>query len=228
MTTVRRSRANSAAAAFVIVAALSAALGARLSAHRLDEYLQAARIAIEPDRLQLELDLTPGVAVARAVLADIDVDANTSISAAEARAYSERVLSAVALDVDGTPLRVELVDSAVPTIDTVLNGEGITRIRAVAMMPRLADGLHHLRYRNSYRSDIGVYLANALVPASDRVTVAAQRRDVDQKELLVDYVLRADPGTRTRQRLEGLPVAITGALILVAGLWWRIRPREDL
>ena len=86
----------------------------------------------------------------------------------------------------------------------------------------------HLRYRNSYRSDIGVYLANALVPANDRVTVAEQRRDVDQKELLVDYVLRADPGTRTRQRLEGLPVAITGALILVAGLWWRIRPREDL
>ena len=224
MTTVRRSRANS-AAAFVIVAALSAAFGARVSAHRLDEYLQAARIAIEPDRVHLELDLTPGVAVANVVLADIDVDADRSISAAEARAYSKRVLSTVALDVDGMPLRVELVDSAVPTIDSVLNGEGTTRIRAVADVPRLADGLHHLRCRNSYRSDIGVYLANALVPASDRVTVAAQRRDVDQRELVVDYTLRADLATRTRQRLS---VGISGALVLIASVWWRIRSREDV
>lgn len=201
--------------------------GGWTSAHRRDEYLQAARLDIDPDRVQVELDLTPGIAVAELVLAEIDVDANGSISVAEARAYSDRVLRALALDVDGIPLRVELVDSAFPTFDTVLKGEGTTRIHAVAPMPRLADGLHHLRYRNSYRSDIGVYLANALVPASDRVTVAAQRRDVDQRDLVVDYMLRADLATRTRR---GLPVGITGALILVAGLWWRTRPRfrEDL
>ena len=97
MTTVQGSRANS-GAAFVIVAAVLAALGARVSAHRLDEYLQAARIAIEPDRVHLELDLTPGVSVANVVLADIDVDADRSISAAEALAYSKRVLSTVALE----------------------------------------------------------------------------------------------------------------------------------
>ena len=229
MTTVRRSRGSS-AAAFVIGAAVFAAWGARASAHRLDEYLQAARIGIEPDRLQLELDLTPGVAVAGTVVADIDVDADKSISTAEARSYSERVLNAIALDVDGTPLRVELVDGAVPTIDAMRSGEGTARIRAVAAMPRLVEGLHHLRYRNAYRSDIAVYLANALVPARDRVTVTAQRRDVAQRDLIVDYVLRADPATRTRQRLQGLqglqglPIAIAGALVLAAGLWWRIRP----
>jgi hypothetical protein len=197
----------------------------RLSAHRRDEYLQAARLAIDPDRVQIALDLTPGIAVAEGVLAEIDRDANRSISAVEARAYSERVLSDIALDVDGVPLRVELVDSAFPTIDTVRRGEGTTRIHAVAPMPRLVDGLHHLRYRNAYRSDIGVYLANALVPASDRVTVAAQRRDVDQRDLLVDYRLRGDRVARVRQ---GLSVGVTGALVLLVNVWWRLRPREDV
>ena len=70
-----------------------------------------------------------------------------------------------------------------------------------------------------------MYLANALVPASDRVTVAAQRRDVDQRELVVDYTLRADLATRTRQRLS---VGISGALVLIASVWWRIRSREDV
>jgi hypothetical protein len=196
-----------------------------LSAHRRDEYLQAARIAIDPDRVQIELDLTPGIAVAKAVLTDIDCDANGSISAAEARAYSKRVLSHIALDVDGMPLGVELVDSAFPTIDAVGRGEGSVRIHAVALMPRLVDGRHHLRYQNAYRSDIGVYLANALVPASDRVTIAAQRRDVDQRDLLVDYTLRGDPAARVRQ---GVPVGVAGALVLLVNVWWRRRPRAVL
>ena len=196
-----------------------------LSAHRRDEYLQATRLAIDPDRVQIALDLTPGIAVAEGILAEIDRDANRAISAAEARAYSERVLSAIALDVDGVPLRVELVDSAFPTIDTVGRGEGTARIQAVAPMPRLADGLHHLRYRNAYRSDIGVYLANTLVPASDRVTVATQQRDVDQRDLLVDYRLRGDPTTRLRQ---GLSVGVAGAFVLLVNVWWRLRPREDV
>ena len=204
--------------------------GVSTSAHRRDEYLQAARLAIDPDRVQIALDLTPGIAVAEGILTEIDRDANRAISAAEARAYSERVLSAIALDVDGMPLRVELVDSAFPTIDTVGRGEGTAHIQAVAPMPPLVDGLHHLRYRNTYRADIGVYLANALVPASDRVTVAAQRRDVDQRELIIDYTLRADPATRTRR---GLSLGVCGALILIANVWWRRSrqpqaPREDL
>src|SRR2546426_8851335 len=120
MTTVRSSRASS-ATALLIVVAVSVAFGAGVSAHRRDEYLQATRLAIDPDRVQIELDLTPGIAVAEVVLAEIDFDADRSISAAEARAYADRVLSAIALDVDGMPLDVELVDSAFPVLDTMLN-----------------------------------------------------------------------------------------------------------
>jgi hypothetical protein len=201
--------------------------GSWTSAHRRDEYLQAARLAIDPDRVELALDLTAGIAVAEVVLSEIDLDKDGLISVAEARAYSNRVLSAVALDVDGIPLRVELVESTFPTFDSVRKGEGTTRIQAAASMPRLADGLHHLRYRNAYRSDIGVYLANALVPASDRVIVAAQRRDVNQRDLVIDYMLSGQPPPAARR---GLSVGVAGALILIANVWWRtrVRRREDL
>jgi len=202
----------------LIAAAVFAGTVARVSAHRRDEYLQAARLAIDPDRVQLELDLTPGIAVAEVVLSEIDSDASRSISAAETRAYSQRVLNAIALDIDGAPLTVELVDADFPEIDTVLNGEGIARIHAVAAMPGLSEGVHHLRYRNRYRPDIGVYLANALVPANDRVAVTAQRRDVDQRDLTIDYTLRADAVTRVR---GGLSVGILGAGVLLANVWWR-------
>jgi hypothetical protein len=197
--------------------------GSWTSAHRRDEYLQAARLAIDPDRVELALDLTAGIAVADVVLSDIDIDKNGLISVAEARAYSNRVLSAIALEVDGIPLRVELVESTFPTFDSVRQGEGTTRIQAAASMPRLADGLHHLRYRNAYRTDIGVYLANALVPASDRVMVAAQRRDINQRDLVIDYMLSGQPAPTARRSLS---VGVAGALILIANVWWRTRTRR--
>ena len=76
-----------------------------MSAHRRDEYLQAARLAIDPDRVQLELDLTPGIALAEAIIADIDRNRDGSLSQDEQRAYGSLVLSALTLEVDGTPVR---------------------------------------------------------------------------------------------------------------------------
>ena len=191
-------------------------------AHRRDEYLQATRLAIDPDRVQIELDLTPGIAVAESVLADVDLDRNRSISAGEADAYCARLLSAMVVDVDGRPLALALTSSAFPDVGAMMTGEGTMRLQAVAAMPRLSGGTHRLRYRNSHRSDIAVYLVNALVPASDRVAVAAQRRDVDQRDVTIEYTLRPDAATRIR---GGVLVAVAGAVIWLA-VWWRRRRRE--
>jgi hypothetical protein len=194
------------------------------SAHRLDEYLQAARLGIDPDRVEITLDLTPGIAVAGEVVTAIDRDANGAITDGEARAFADDVLRAVALDFDGVPLGVALVDSAVPAIDRLLAGDGAVRIRATAALPPLAEGRHHLRFRNDYQPTIGVYLANALVPASDRIAVVAQRRNVDQRDLMVDYNLRGEPAARVRQ---GVPLGVAGALVVALQVWWRRRPRES-
>src|SRR5262245_10737537 len=131
-TTMVRSSHAGRVAAFAIAAAAAVAFGTDASAHRRDEYLQAARVAIDPDRVQIELDLTAGIAVADSVLADIDLDRDGLLSPAETREYSERVVSAIALDVDGTPLRLEVARSDFPTMDAVRAGEGIVRIDVVA------------------------------------------------------------------------------------------------
>ena len=53
--------------------------------------------------MQIELDLTPGIALAEAILADIDRNRDGSLSPDEQRAYGSLVLSALTLEVDGTP-----------------------------------------------------------------------------------------------------------------------------
>src|SRR5438067_13175649 len=58
-------------------------------AHQLDEYLQATLVVIEPNDIRLQINLTPGVAVAEEVLGLIDHDRNGVISADEAAAYCE-------------------------------------------------------------------------------------------------------------------------------------------
>jgi hypothetical protein len=198
---------------YVLAAVIIAA--APISAHRLDEYLQAARLDIDQSRVELFLDLTPGVAVAERVLSDIDVNANRSISAVEAHDYVERVLGAIAVDVDGTPVRLVRLDHDCPAVNAMLQGVGTLHVRAAAALPRQTEGLHHLRYRNANRPDIGVYLANALVPASDRVAVTGQRRTPNQQELIVDYTVSPAPVAETGRQI----LIVLIAVMLTAAFW---------
>jgi hypothetical protein len=203
-----RSRTNAAFAAFVILVG-----GASTSAHRLDEYLQAARISIDPDRVRIELDLTPGMSVAGAVLSDIDRDRDGSISDAEGKAYVARVVGALSIDVDGVTVTPTVTSAAFPSPIAIRNGVGIIQIRLTAPLAERTRGAHRLRFRNAYRPDIGVYLANALVPANDRVAITGQERDVDQRNVYVDYVV-----TTSTDALNGRAVLLLSALG-VALIW---------
>lgn len=59
------------------------------SAHRLDEYLQATQISVGRDRIVVDIYLTPGTAVAPAILSTIDTNGDGSISSAEGAAYDQ-------------------------------------------------------------------------------------------------------------------------------------------
>jgi hypothetical protein len=193
MTTAQRSSRNRTLAALTAAVALLTCTQA--SAHRRDEYLQAARIAIAPARVDIELDLTPGIALVPNVVGEIDRDHDGNIATDEAVAYAARVLGEIRLDVDGRPMPLELVDHRFPTVSAMSKGEGTIQIRLSVAVPPLAAGGHRVLYRNDHRPDIAVYLANALVPASDRVAVQAQRRSVDQRDILIEYVIDADATT---------------------------------
>jgi hypothetical protein len=203
---------------FVATAIVIAALFVTpASAHRRDEYLQAARIAIDPGRVEIELDLTPGITVAPDVITHLDADRDGSFTLDEARAYAARVLRDIQASVDGKPLTLTIAASRAPGIDEMLRGEGAVRFTLTAPLEPLTAGVHRLSYSNRHRPDIGVYLANALTPSSARVAVLSQARDEYQRDLVVEYVLR-----------DGIAPSMWGfgiaGLGLAVWIWWRTRP----
>jgi len=165
-----------------------------VSAHRLDEYLQATRISVERDAVRLEINLTPGAAVAEDILATIDKDRNGEISQSESRAYAEGVLRSVSLIVDGKSYAIHLNSEEVPPMEEMRRGEGILRLYASASVPSLAAARHQLEFSNSHRADIGVYLVNALVPTDRRIRINAQTRDMLQREFKMDYTVAEAEG----------------------------------
>jgi hypothetical protein len=198
------------------------AVGSIASAHRLDECLQAARIAIEPNQVSLELDVTPGIAVADAVIADIDQNRDGVLSANERYAYGRLVLGSVDLMIDGRPVRLTSASTTVPDVMTLRRGEGTIQLRSVMTISSQSTGAHQLLFRNRYRRDISVYLANALVPESDRIAVTAQRREQQQRELTIAYEVR---GTRTAAAAWSLLGSLATVLaILVVKPGRRRRP----
>lgn len=180
-------------AALTLAAACLA--GVSTSAHRLDEYLQAARVTIHPTRVVIDLDLTPGIAVAGVVLPDIDRNRDGSISSGEAQAYVARVVSEVTMTLDGARVALSARASTFPAMQALRTGVGTIQLRLTGDLPALRPGAHHLALRNNHLPAVSAYLANALVPESDLVDVTNQRRDYDQRGLDIEYVLRDKPRT---------------------------------
>jgi len=177
--------------ALTAIATVTLVCSARLSAHRLDEYLQAARIGVGADRVHLEVSLTPGVAVAGQVIREIDSDGDGVISEAEQRAYAERVLAAITLRVDEAPaLLLKRARFSFPDVGTIRSGNGVISIASDVRLSQLNGGRHHLLFRNDFGAEKSVYLANALVPDDDRVSVTGQERRVDQSELTIAFSVR--------------------------------------
>lgn len=170
-----------------VVAALCLALPSTARAHRLDEYLQASRVAIDRDRIDVEIDLTPGVAVAAQVLSAIDTDHDGSISGTEAGLYASAVIDALTLELDGHAERLQLTSQRFPDPDAMTEGTGTIQLRASAAAAAGRSGTHHLLFRNPYRADIGAYLANPLVPRDAAIEILGQERDVRQHDLRIEY-----------------------------------------
>src|SRR5688572_3513135 len=91
------------------------AMPATSAAHRLDEYLQAARLSLARDRIALEVDLTPGVNIAAAIVTLLDRDGDRRISPVEARAYGQAVLADLVLELDGRTVPVTLTRVEIPS-----------------------------------------------------------------------------------------------------------------
>jgi len=178
------------------------------NAHRLDEYLQATRLSIETDRVDLEMDLTAGSSMASQVMAWIDTNRDGEISQTEGEAYARQVLGAVVLKVDGRPATVQLLETSVPQFREMLEGVGTIRLRATAKFPATRAGRHQISFLNTHHTESSVYLVNALVPSNPDIRMTDQRRDRAQLGLTLDYTVTGyGPSPGTLAALAGLAMA---------------------
>ena len=167
------------------------ALASPLAAHRLDEYLQATLLSLQADRVTLEVNLTPGVAVFETVRSLIDTNHDGQISAVEQQAYANRVLGDVALEVDRQSQHLVIVESQIPRLEEMSAGVGTIRLILRAEYPASIPGRHQLHFENRHQAGMGAYLVNALVPA-DGIRIERQSRDNRQTEIRIDYSVSSD------------------------------------
>jgi hypothetical protein len=177
-------------------------------AHRLDEYLQATRLRIDIGRVEVEIDLTPGISVASNVFGWIDTNHDGEISQVEGEAYARAMLRSAVLKADGVTVPMAFEECRFPTLEEMKEGIGTIRLRARAAIPLAAAGRHQISFLNMHRPELSVYLVNALVPENRRVQIGEQRRDVAQHGLTLDYTVTGeDSEDRTLAVFLGLGMA---------------------
>ena len=175
---------------FAAAIVFAVVMPAEPAAHRLDEYLQAARLSLARDGIALEVDLTPGVNIAPAIVALLDRDGDRTISPIEAGAYGQVVLADLVVALDGRPVALTLTRVEAPSLDEMRDGSGTIQVRAAGRVEAPA-GRRRLDFRNNHQPAASVYLANALIPQDGGVRVLAQTRDPRQQGVRVDYDVRA-------------------------------------
>jgi hypothetical protein len=170
---------------------LATGLAGQSAAHRLDEYLQATLIGLTRDHVDLEVNLTPGVAVLPVVLAAIDRNSDGWISPEEERAYADQVLRDVALQVDGRPVPLRLVESRFPSPQAMSEGLGTIRLRL-----RADRAGRDLRFENRHMRAVSVYLVNCLASPDPSLLVGKPERDEAQRSIRFAYSFADAYGTR--------------------------------
>lgn len=197
-------------------------------AHRLDEYLQAALITPRSDRVEIQLNLTPGVAVLPVVLAAIDSDGDGKLSDAEKGAYARRVVRDLAISADQVPVRPLLVSSRFPEIGEMREGNGEIRLELTAQLPG-PGRIRRVRIENRHMAGVAAYLANALVSRDPEVRIERQVRNYSQSVYEVDYTVAGGSGWRFGGPLWIALLALVPVARIVAnlrggkGVVWRRR-----
>ena len=171
-------------------AGLLLVLSASPSAHRLDEYLQAARLSLAHTRVELEIDLTPGASVADGIISLIDRDGDKRISPLEAERYGREVLAEVVLELDGRPIALTLNHVEASPLEDMRHGLGAIQVRASGDVESRMSFRRELHFQNNHHAASSVYLVNALIPTDPGISVVSQMRDAKQRDARIEYSVR--------------------------------------
>ena len=163
------------------------ALPSAVFAHRDDQYLQATLVAIEPSGVRLQINLTPGVAVAEQVIAEIDRDRDGAISKNEAAAYADSLKRDLTLRIDGRKLELKLTASEFVPPAEIRTGSGTIQMEFSAISGPLAAGPHRLTLENRHLTAMSVYLINAAQPRFAAIQIARQKRNQNQSAGEIEF-----------------------------------------
>jgi hydrogenase/urease accessory protein HupE len=159
--------------------------------HRLDEYLQAATIAVERDHVTLRLRLTPGVNVFSKVMAAVDSNGDGAVSEVEERAYGEQVRHDLSLALDHQTVELRLSSFIFPTVEEMKGGAG--EILLAFDGDLLRGGQERtLILENHHLPGISVFLVNGLVPRDPSIHIVSQDRNYDQSTYQLNYTVNED------------------------------------
>ena len=161
------------------------------SAHRLDEYLQATLVVIEPARISLQINCTPGVSVVEQLLGLIDRDQDGDVCEQERVEYAGLFLRSLRIRLDQQELPLHAARCSFPGVAEMRAGTGIITMEFTADLKELANGPHVLSIENKHLPAIGVYLVNAAKPASPQVKITAQKRNDTQSTGEIAFTYRA-------------------------------------
>jgi hypothetical protein len=185
-----------------------------LSAHRLDEYLQASQITVGTESIDVRVYLTPGVAVTPSLLSTLDPDNDSALSKEEIDRYAQSIVSMLSLKIDGRQLDLRLTSAESASVADLRDGVGSIRVLARAT-PVAGPGRHALEFNNAFAPPQSVYLANAMVPADTRIAIRSQERNNDQTEITIAYDVSAVDRLQSRSIVIGaVIVGVAAAFVL--------------
>jgi hypothetical protein len=160
-------------------------------AHRVDEHLQATLVTIEPDRIRLQINLTPGVGVAEKVLGLVDRNRDGVIATNEAAAYCELLKHDLTVKLDQRDLKLKCTASYFPGLAELRTGWGFIQIEFSGTTGQLAAGAHKLTIENRHLPKLSVYLINAAQPISASIQVTKQTRNENQSTGEIQFTVKA-------------------------------------
>lgn len=166
------------------------------AAHRLDELLQSTLVAVGPDHLHLDVQLTPGVAVAPGWVDALDVDRDGIVSPSEAVAHARRLAGDLAVALDGQSLPVGVVSAVAAPVADLRAGVGGLQATLEARFRPMLPGPHAVRVENRHLPEGSVHLVNAVQPTASWIQVLAQRRNETQSDFQMDLVVSSPTGSR--------------------------------
>jgi hypothetical protein len=194
---------------------MTVATAVTVRAHRLDEFLEAARVSLEPSQVDVEMNLTPGVSMADTFIHAVDGNTDGVFSPIEQWNYATGLVRSLDVrldDVPVQPLRVTAVD--VPDAAAVRSGDAAATVRATVPIRALAPGVHRLVFRNDDGGSDSVFMANTVLPDSRVIAVTAQEHSVDQRELTIEFAVSGETQTKVKWAWRALLLLMTAGASL--------------